>query len=402
VRLCISEDKQDNQNVIKIRTLTKEKWEGVINLLYNKSYDATCKEIQYLTGIKELSDVECNGMKNNLIPIIHSLHDPDSNLQHNVHRLLRDGRIVIVDISLVSGRIGLQVAGLLLNNIFNNNQRNFTSPTLGGLIPVIAVLEEAQSVLGKTAKDDSPFVQWTKEGRKYSLGSILVTQQPGSITPELLSQGDNFFAFHLLSEHDLKTLQFHNAHFSDDILAHLLNEPIRGNAYFWSAPYQPFVLPARIRSFENEYGNNVTTGHSLFEHVDTGLDDLISSKQIIIERLSHYAKEYVMNGKIKIYYDTDHPEKLLIYKPQMSASLAKRMNDDEKYEYCDGTEKLFINDSLLEQILIMTGLFGQQIRRIICKRSSDSKEGLFYLLDDNCKLMLDSCPTVPLVSVMCQ
>jgi len=101
----------------------------------------------------------------------------------------------------------------------------------------------------------SPFVRWAKEGRKYRLGAILVTQQPGAMAGELLSQGDNFFAFHLLSEGDLKTLQRANAHFSNDIIANILNEPVKGNAYFWSAPDQPFVLPVRIINF-GEYAKN--------------------------------------------------------------------------------------------------------------------------------------------------
>jgi hypothetical protein len=93
-------------------------------------------------------------------------------------------------------------------------------------------------------------VTWVKEGRKYQLGAILVTQQPGSIAPEFLSQGDNFFAFHLLSVGDLKALQAHNAHYSDDVLGSILNEPIKGNAYMWSAPDQPFVLPVKVGNFE--------------------------------------------------------------------------------------------------------------------------------------------------------
>jgi len=57
-----------------------------------------------------------------------------------------------------------------------------------------------------------------------------VTQQPGSIPAELLSQGDNFFVFHLLSAGDLLALKRANAHFSDDLLATLLNEPLVGHA----------------------------------------------------------------------------------------------------------------------------------------------------------------------------
>ena len=158
---------------------------------------------------------------------------------------------MVVDISLLSSTNGYRVAGLILNELFNRNQENFVAGSEGEVLPIIAVVEEAQSVLPRGVSDSSPFVAWVKEGRKYSLGAILVTQQPGSVAPELLSQGDNFFAFHLLSVGDLKSLQNHNAHYSDDILASLLNEPIKGNAYIWSAPDQPFALPSRISNFES-------------------------------------------------------------------------------------------------------------------------------------------------------
>jgi len=101
-------------------------------------------------------------------------------------------------------------------------------------------------------------VSWVKEGRKYGLGAVLVTQQPGSMPPELLSQGDNFFAFHLLSAADLAALKRANAHFSDDLLATLLNEPLVGHGVFWSsAPgtdrhARPYPLPVRVLSFEAE------------------------------------------------------------------------------------------------------------------------------------------------------
>jgi hypothetical protein len=121
----------------------------------------------------------------------------------------------------------------------------------------VAIIEEAQSVLGGSLDDSSPFVEWVKEGRKYDLGAVLVTQQPGSMASELLSQADNWFCFHLLSEVDARTLGKHNAHFSDDILAHLIGEPIPGNCYMWSAPHQPFVLPVRIRDFGRLYAEQI-------------------------------------------------------------------------------------------------------------------------------------------------
>jgi len=71
-----------------------------------------------------------------------------------------------------------------------------------------------------------------KEGRKYDLGAVLITQQPGSISGEILSQGDNWFVFHLLSATDLQALKRANAHFSDDLLSTLLNGDCRKSLVF--------------------------------------------------------------------------------------------------------------------------------------------------------------------------
>src|SRR5262249_29116751 len=86
------------------------------------------------------------------------------------------------------------------------------------------------------------------------LGAVLITQQPGSISGEILSQGDNWFVFHLLSAGDLQSLKKANAHFSDDILSALLNEPIEGNGIHWSsAGGRGYPIPVRILSFEKLY-----------------------------------------------------------------------------------------------------------------------------------------------------
>jgi hypothetical protein len=93
-----------------------------------------------------------------------------------------------------------------------------------------------------------------KEGRKYDLGAVLITQQPGSISGEILSQGDNWFTFHLLSAGDLKAIKSANAHFSDDILSSLLNEPIAGHGVFWSSVGgKSYPIPIRVLSFEAQY-----------------------------------------------------------------------------------------------------------------------------------------------------
>ena len=88
------------------------------------------------------------------------------------------------------GQQGLILSSLILRKIFDHNQDQFTE-IVPETIPVLAVVEEAQSVLTERSVAAEPYIEWVKEGRKYDLGTVLVTQQPGSIPNEILSQGDN-------------------------------------------------------------------------------------------------------------------------------------------------------------------------------------------------------------------
>jgi hypothetical protein len=194
-----------------------------------------------------------------MIRVVKELHDPSSQLLRALNQALSEGKLCVVDISQMRGPQGLRLAGIILSDIFDHNQKQFTEST-PKTIPTIAVIEEAQSVLGSRGQgDDGPFVSWVKEGRKYDLGALMITQQPSSIPDELLSQGDNFFVFHLLSQGDLVSLKRANAHFSDDLLAALLNEPLVGHGVFWSsAPgtdqhARPYPLSVRVLNFSKAH-----------------------------------------------------------------------------------------------------------------------------------------------------
>jgi len=255
IGIAISPERQSNQNVIKLKSLTDASWRQLVDLVYLRRLQAPEADIARIIGDPNLSPGEIAAAKSNMFNVVNHLHDPHSTLIIGTLEALRDGLVVVVDISMLSSTAGYNIAGLLMRRIFSYNQENFTGITAP--IPVISIIEEAQSVLGRNLEESSPFVEWVKEGRKYDLGAIMVTQQPGSMAPELLSQADNWFCFHLLSEVDAGTLGKYNAHFSHDILAHLIGEPISGNCYMWSAPKQPFVLPVRIRNFEELYGDQI-------------------------------------------------------------------------------------------------------------------------------------------------
>lgn len=254
VGLVLSAEQQDRQNVQKLKALTPERWRRLVDAIDEQKQATDEDLIAELLGLRANQEMEIYAARANMVRIVNALHNPSSMLLSSLKTALREGKLCVVDISRMRGSQGLALAGVILQEIFDHNQREFTAAE-PATIPTIAVIEEAQAVLGAaSAHGEGPFVSWVKEGRKYDLGAVLVTQQPGSISSELLSQGDNWFIFHLLSAGDLRALKNANAHFSDDLLSSLLNEPLVGHGIFWSSVSgKPYPVPIRALSFEGSH-----------------------------------------------------------------------------------------------------------------------------------------------------
>jgi DNA helicase HerA-like ATPase len=254
VTIALSPEKQDQQNVRKLKALNDPSWRELVDEIYVSGNAADPDRLRELLHLESGQEMEVYAARANMTTIVRMLHDPGSQLMDMLLFALKNGKICVVDVSQLRGAPALVLSGLILQKIFDHNQVEFTSAT-PATIPTIAVVEEAQSVLSPSATSaEGPYVAWVKEGRKYDLGAVLITQQPGSISGEILSQGDNWFVFHLLSSGDLQSLKKANAHFSDDILSALLNEPIEGNGIHWSsAGGRGYPIPVRILSFENLY-----------------------------------------------------------------------------------------------------------------------------------------------------
>jgi hypothetical protein len=253
VSIALSPEKQDQQNVRKLRGMNLNNWAQLVDLVYQHGNSADLSRIQDLLALDPGQEVEALAARANMTSIVRMLHNPSSQLMDMLIEALLDGKLCIVDVSQLRGGPSLILSGLILRRIFDRNQEEFTKAN-PRTIPVIAVVEEAQSVLNERASASAPYIEWVKEGRKYDLGAILITQQPGSIPTEILSQGDNWFVFHLLSAADLRNVKTANAHFSDDLLSGLLNEPIPGQGVFWSsAGNTKYPIPLRVLLFEKLY-----------------------------------------------------------------------------------------------------------------------------------------------------
>jgi hypothetical protein len=252
--IALSPERQDQQNVRKLRGMNPTEWANLVDLVARDGNLADIEDIRKLVKLDEKQgDVEAFAARANMTAIVKMLHDPSSQLMDILLESLAAGKLCVVDVSQLRGGPSLILSGLILRKIFDHNQEEFTKAE-SRTIPTIAVVEEAQSVLNEKASASAPYIEWVKEGRKYDLGAVLITQQPGSIPTEILSQGDNWFIFHLLSESDLGNVHRANAHFSNDILGSLLNEPIPGQGVFWSGVSRmPFPISLRVLSFSRIY-----------------------------------------------------------------------------------------------------------------------------------------------------
>jgi hypothetical protein len=254
ISIALNPDRQEQQNVKKLRGLNQGNWSRLVDLIHRHRNSADITQISELLNLEnDRQQVEAFAARSNMTSIVTQLHDPTSQVLDSLLRALSEGKLCIVDISRMRGDASLKLSGMLLRRIFDHNLEEFTKKDPKS-IPTIAVLEEAQSVLSAKSGASDPYLEWVKEGRKYGLGSVMITQQPGSIPNELLSQGDNWFVFHLLSESDLQHVKAANAHFSRDLLSLLLNEPIPGQGVFWSSQGgAQYPLSLRVLSFRKQH-----------------------------------------------------------------------------------------------------------------------------------------------------
>ena len=176
-------DRQQQQNVIKMRSLNAHNWRQLVNVVHKDGNDTELDEIKRLLKLDASQEMEALAARANATRIVRTLHDPSSLLLDMLMAALKEGKLCVVDVSQMSSEQALVLSGLILRRIFDHNQEQFTAAE-PETIPTIAVVEEAQAVLNDRAAAAQPYITWVKEGRKYDLGAVLVTQQPAAASPK--------------------------------------------------------------------------------------------------------------------------------------------------------------------------------------------------------------------------
>jgi len=158
---------------------------------------------------------------------------------------LKDGKIVILDLSVGDARIRENLSTQIAHRIFENSMGYFVR---GETPPNIVVyIEEAHNLIGKGMDLTETWPRLAKEGAKYRISLVYATQEVSSMHPNILANTENWFITHLNNTGEIKELaKFYDF---DDFSQSLIRAQDVGFARV-KALSGPYVIPVQIDKFD--------------------------------------------------------------------------------------------------------------------------------------------------------
>ena len=168
-----------------------------------------------------------------------------SDVTKEIYNYLKDGKIVILDISLMQPSIRKELSRKIAQTIFSNSMEAFVD---GNQPPNIAVYtEESHNLIGKDQELDEAWPRLAKEGAKYNISLIYATQEISSVHSSILANTENWFISHLNNRNEIKELEkFYDF---EDFSESLLRAQDVGFTRVKTLS-SPFVIPVQIDKFE--------------------------------------------------------------------------------------------------------------------------------------------------------
>lgn len=135
---------------------------------------------------------------------------PESDLPQLLESWLgHDRPVTVLDLSGVPSSVLMRLIGGILNVIYEALFWGRERPEGGRQRPLLVVMEEAHRYLGR---DDASLARdavqrIVKEGRKFGIGAMIVSQRPSEIDDTILSQCGTFFSLRLSNAADRSKVQ---------------------------------------------------------------------------------------------------------------------------------------------------------------------------------------------------
>ena len=113
-------------------------------------------------------------------------------------------QIAVFDVSGVPSSILIDIVGIMLRLMYDSLFWGRNLPQGGKRRPLLVVMEEAHNYLGTNSNNRASSVvrRLVKEGRKYGIGAMIVSQRPSEIDPTILSQCGTTISLRLTNSND--------------------------------------------------------------------------------------------------------------------------------------------------------------------------------------------------------
>lgn len=179
-------------------------------------------------------------------------HSPmtETPFEEEIRNLVRDGKIVIVDLSQGDPEIQEFYSEKICRAIFNSSMGNFIRAIPNNFIQFY--FEEAHNLFPK--KEDKEqnqiYNRIAKEGAKLNLGMIYATQEVSSISSNILKNTQNWFIAHLNNDDEVRELRkFYD--FSDFADSLVRFSAASDKGFVRMKTYSnPFVVPIQVELFK--------------------------------------------------------------------------------------------------------------------------------------------------------
>jgi DNA helicase HerA-like ATPase len=208
--------------------------------------------IIFLTGFKTPGEKNpVSGYKKIRVKELHDLHTNviDKSFEDEIPELLRNGKIVIVDLSQGSPIVQKLFSERICKAIFDSSMSRFVKNLPNNFIQFY--FEEAHNLFPKKDEKDLSDIynRLAKEGAKLHLGMTYATQEVSSISSNILKNTQNWFIAHLNNEDELKELKKYYD-FSDFTASLLKFSSGNDKGFVRMKTYtNPFVVPVQIDRF---------------------------------------------------------------------------------------------------------------------------------------------------------